>query len=202
MGQELECTMRYQRRKLEGKAYLETDFVLFRGPERLKVMHRDLTGVKAVAGVLKLEFPGGPAELELGKAAEKWADNILHPPSRADKLGVKSGLTFRLVGEFQSDFREELRGGGVEPALGKSKADLIFFSARKAGELAQIAKLAIGMQSNGALWVVYPKGATEIREADVLAAGRAAGLKDTKVASFSATETALRFVVPVENRGG
>ena len=33
MGQEIACTMRYQRRKLAGKAYLETDHLLFRGTD-------------------------------------------------------------------------------------------------------------------------------------------------------------------------
>ena len=31
---------------------------------------------------------GGPVELELGAAAEKWARKILNPPSLMDKLGV------------------------------------------------------------------------------------------------------------------
>jgi hypothetical protein len=192
--------MRYQRRTLEGKAYLETDFVLFRGPERLKVMHRDLTSVTAKSGVLKLEFPGGPAELELGKAAEKWAQKILHPPLRADKLGVKAGLHYRLVGEFDADFKEELNAREAQPAPARSKADLVFYAARKSADLAQVGKLATSMKPDGALWVVYPKGVQEIREIDVLEAGRAAGLKDTKVSSFSEKETALRFVVPLDKR--
>ena len=200
MGQELECTMRYQRRKLKGKAYLETDFVLFRGSERLKVMHRDLTGVTAAGGVLSLEFPGGPAELELGAAAETWAHKLLHPPSRADKLGVKPGLTVRLAGAFAADFQDELRDRGATTAAARAKADLIFLSAPQSGDLSQIRKLAPGMKPEGALWVIYPKGVTEIREIDVLEAGRTAGLKDTKVARFSGTETALRFVVPMEKR--
>jgi hypothetical protein len=47
---------------------------------------------------------------------------------------------------------------------------------------------------------VYPKGVPAIREIEVLQAGRAAGLKDTKVASFSSTLTALRFAIPVAER--
>src|SRR5262249_27339649 len=104
MGQELACTLRYRRQTLAGKAYLESDHVLFRGEERLKVLLKDLTGVSAAAGVLTLEFPGGPAQFELGRAAEKWAERILHPPSRASKLGVKAGATVRLVGDFAPDF--------------------------------------------------------------------------------------------------
>jgi hypothetical protein len=48
--------------------------------------------------------------------------------------------------------------------------------------------------------VVYPKGKQEITENDVLKAGRQAGLVDTKVALFSDTHTALKFVVPVKWR--
>ena len=59
---------------------------------------------------------------------------------------------------------------------------------------------AAGIKPDGALWLIYPKGVTEIREIDVLEAGRAAGLMDTKVARFTATETALQFVVPMEKR--
>ena len=200
MGQELECRLQYRNRTLAGKAYLETGYLLFRGGERLKVALKDLTAVRAEGGLLKLEFPGGPAALELGKAAEKWAEKILHPPSRAGKLGVKAGVEIRLGGEFERDFREELRGCAVEPAEGKAKADLVFFAAGAACDLARVAKLKTWLKPAGALWVVYPQGVSEIREIEVLEAGRAAGLKDTKVASFSSTHTALRFAIPVADR--
>ncbi|MBZ5624680.1 MAG: DUF3052 domain-containing protein [Acidobacteriia bacterium] len=202
MGQELECRLHYQRRTLAGKAYLETDYVLFRGEERLKVLLKDLTVVQASGGVLRLEFAGGEAEFELGKAAEKWEEKILHPPSRLDKLGVKPGLTVRLAGEFAPDFLEELRARNVVLAEGRSKADLVFFAARAARDLAKVATLAAGMKPDGAIWVVYPKGVTSIREIEVLEAGRHAALKDIKVAGFSLTHTALKFVVPLENRQG
>ena len=48
----------------------------------------------------------------------------------------------------------------------------------------------------GVLWVIYPKGVRTITENDVLAAGREAGRKDVKVASFSSTKTALKFIEP------
>ena len=62
-----------------------------------------------------------------------------------------------------------------------------------ARDLARITKLKSWLKPAGALWVVYPKGVPAVREIEVLEAGRAAGLKDTKVARFSATHTALRF---------
>ena len=198
MGQELDCRVEYQGRTLAGKAYLESDHILFRGGERLKIALRDLQSVAAEAGILHLDFPGGPASLELGAAAEKWARKILHPPSRADKLGIKPGLSVRLVGEFDPGFHFELRD--VQMVTGKAKADLVFFAAPGREALARIPKLAAGLKPAGALWVIYPKGVPHIREIEVIAGGRAAGLKDTKVASYSSTQTALRFVIPLAQR--
>jgi hypothetical protein len=66
--------------------------------------------------------------------------------------------------------------------------------------LSQLKSLAKSIDRNGAVWVVYPKGRTHIREVDVIAAGKSAGLIDNKVCSFSATHTALRFCIPVVNR--
>jgi hypothetical protein len=209
MGQELECTARWNGRSLAGKAYLETEFVLFRGTERVKIGFKELESVTADAGVLRLSFPGGVLELELGKAAEKWRGKILHPPSRLSKLGVGAGVRVKVVGAFESDFEAELRASACEldaetqrrrGKRGEEKFDLVLFSAGEASELAEIAELKKAIQSDGALWVVYPKGVKVIREMDVLGAGRAAGLKDVKVASFSATHTALKFVVPLAKR--
>lgn len=194
MGQELECRMRLGRRVLAGKAYLETDHLLFRGDERVKILLKDLTSVTTAAGILTLNYEGGPAALELGKAAEKWADKILHPPTRADKLGIKPGLTVRVVGDFQPDFLAEL--AVLEKAAPRAKADLLFLQAPARATLAQVPKHAANLKPKGALWIVYPKGVPEIREIEVIQAGRDAGLKDVKVASFSATHTALKLCAP------
>ena len=193
MGQELDCTLRYRKRTLAGKAYLETAYILFRGEERLKIPFEQLTGVHAAAGVLKLEFAEGPALFELGAAAGKWAQKILHPPTRLEKLGVKPGLAIAVEGELEVEFLREIG----EVAGAKAKADLLFLAAQKTADLARIAKLKARLKPRGALWVVYPKGVAAIREIEVIEAGSAAGLKDVKVASFSSTHTALRFALPV-----
>ena len=198
MGQEKECTLRRGGRTLAGKALLETDHLLFRGAERWKISFSDLTGVAADGGVLRLDWGGGRAELELGAAAEKWAAKILHPPSRLEKLGVKAGVAVLLQGTFDAGFSRELKTAGAKTA-GKT-ADLIFLEASGTADLAHIAGLMRKLQPAGGLWVIYPKGVAAIREIDVIEAGRAAGLKDTKVVSFSSTHTGLRFTIPVAAR--
>jgi hypothetical protein len=198
MGQEIECRMRYQERSSAGKAYLETDHLLFRGEERLKVLFKEIRAAAAEAGVLRLEFSGGTAEFELGAAAAKWADKILNPPSRLHKLGVKAGMAVRMVGTFDEDFLTELKDCRVEEAAGR--ADLIFLAAEGKHKLLQIPKLAATLKPDGALWVLYPKGVTAIRETEVIAAGRSCSLKDSKVASFSLSHTGLKFVIPLSLR--
>src|SRR5579885_3239053 len=108
MGQESECTLTYKRRKLAGKAWLETDYILFRGEERLKIALSGITDVQVARGVLKLDFADGPAAFNLGAAAEKWANKILHPPSRLDKLGVKPGIRIAVEGEMEAGFLREI----------------------------------------------------------------------------------------------
>ena len=200
MGQELACRLRYRDEDFAGKAYLETDFLLFRGETRLRVAFRDLTRVEASDGILRLEFGGEQAGLELGAAAATWAGKILHPPSRLDKLGVKPGSIVALVGSFEDDFVLELRAREAVLVEGHSPADLVFLAALSARDLARLPQLIARLAPRGALWVVYPKGVDAIREVEVIQAGRAAGLKDTKVASFSAACTALRFSRPAGKR--
>lgn len=194
MGQELNCKARLpNRHRMAGKAQLETDYLLFRGPERIKISFGQLTGVMAEKGVLILEFPDGPAEFELGPAAEKWAHKILNPPSLMDKIGVRKGLTVRLIGQFERDFQKQIADREAL-IVSKGKCDLLFLAADKSAALDRISKLKADLKTPGALWVLYPKAVSDIKGVQVIQAGRAAGMKDIKVARFSATHTALKFV--------
>jgi hypothetical protein len=57
------------------------------------------------------------------------------------------------------------------------------------------------MQPAGGLWVVRRKGSdAPVTEAESMAAGKTAGLVDTKVVAFSETHTAERYVIPVAAR--
>jgi hypothetical protein len=71
---------------------------------------------------------------------------------------------------------------------------MLFLAAETSADLNQIRKLKADLKSGGALWVIYPKGVSLIKEIQVIQAGRAAGMKDVKVARFSATHTGLKFM--------
>ena len=202
MGHEAVCNVRFGKQRSQGKALLETSELIFRGDFRLKIPFSTIKSAKAVDGELRLHTAQGVAILKLGSAANKWCEKILHPKTRMDKLGVKPAAAISLIGDFGADFLAELQACTNTIVNGKVSADSewIFFSAQSAKELAQIAKLAKNVQGSAALWIIYPKGQKTITESDVLTAGRKAGLKDVKVAAFSPTQTALKFVLPLDKR--
>lgn len=119
-----------------------------------------------------------------------------------DKLGVKPGQVVCVLGVESAEFLKDLASRVPEYSRGQrtADADLIFFSAEAKSDLSQLKSLARAIQKSGAIWVVYPKGQTHIREVDVIAGGKGAGLVDNKVCSFSPTHTALRFVIPLARR--
>jgi hypothetical protein len=202
MGNELKCAVRYGKEKSEGKALLETSEILFRGAFRLKIPFSTIKSAKAIDGELRLETADGLAVFEIGPAAEKWREKILYPKTRIEKIGMKPGEKISLLGSFEPDFLAELEPLAGSVTKGKVAADsnTIFLAADSLKELSAVAKMAKSLKGAGSLWIVYPKGQKSITESDVIAAGRKTGLKDVKVVGFSATHTALKFVIPLEMR--
>jgi hypothetical protein len=199
MGNEATCKVRFGKQVSEGKALLETTEILFRGEFRLKIPFSTLKSAKAVDGELRLQTAEGVAVFYLGAAAEKWRDKILHPKSRIEKLGVKPGAKVSLLGNFDFEFLDELAKLTKSLSKGKvsSGSEWIFFAADSKDDLARLSKISKAMEGAAALWIVYPKGQKQITEDVVLTAGRKNGLKDVKVVGFSATQTALKFAIPL-----
>jgi hypothetical protein len=202
VGNELKCNVKFGKQESEGRALLETSEIIFRGDFRLKIPFFTIHSAKAVDGELRLQTAQGLAIFQLGAAAEKWREKILHPKSRIEKLGVKPSAKVSLLGDFDADFLREV--SALTKSVIKDRAaadsDCIFFAPDSKQDLGTLSKIAKSLQGAAALWVVYPKGMKHITENDVLAAGRKCGLKDVKVVGFSATHTALKFVIPISNR--
>ena len=203
MGAESQCTVQFGKQRSEGKAQLETDHVLFRGTFRLEIPHKAITKVDADAGTLRITFPEGTALFELGPSAVKWADRIRNPPSLLDKLGVKRGMRVAVLGIDDALFLEQLalRTTDVARRTPKQDTEIVFFGANDIADLSRLDKLRGYLTPAGAIWVVHTKGkGAAFKDTDVFAAAKRAGLVDVKVASFSATHTAEKLVVPVKLR--
>ena len=120
-----------------------------------------------------------------------------------DKLGLRPGMRVALIDIDDPEIRPliaerttELTEGWPEP-----DTDIVLLGADSTAALEPLEALATRIRPNGAIWVVSRKGkAATIRDTDVIDAAKAAGLVDNKVASFSATHTALRLVIPVARR--
>ena len=204
MGAEIACTARFNGKTTHGKARLETGTLEFRGPGvRLSIPFTQIAKVTARTGALTVDSDSGLLSLALGDAAEKWAFKIQHPPSRLDKIGVKLDWRVSALGVSDETFLAELEGAVSQLSIGRAlkQSDAILLEVDKEAQLTRLAKLRESLKANGALWVIRPKGRVEISERAVMAAGRAAGLVDVKVISFSPTHTAEKFVIPVRRRG-
>ena len=186
-----------------GQARLETAVLQFRGGDlKLSIPFAAMSKVVARGGTLRVTFPGGTAAFELGAAAPKWAEKILHPPSRLQKIGVKPGWRAAALGVDDTAFLKELEDAVAHLSIGRAikDADAIFYGVTKEAQLARVAALKASLKPDGALWIVRPKGRPEISERATMAAGKAAGLVDVKVVGFSPTHTAEKFVIPVSRR--
>lgn len=189
MGRVAVCAVRFGGQASEGRALLESKELLFRGDFRLTIPLSTVTAVHAEEGVLTVAFNGESAEFDVGKAAPKWVEAILNPPTLLQKLGLKPSVTCAVAGAIPDDLLADL----PQQVEGDAPADLLFFGASAVADLKQLPSLMQRVTDRGALWVVYPKKVQVIRELDVLEAGRTEGLVDTKVVSVSSTHTGLRF---------
>ena len=203
MGAESQCTVCFNGQRSDGKALLETDDLIFRGTFRLAIPRKSITKAEAADGTLRVTFPEGTAEFVLGATAAKWADKISNPPSLLDKLGVKADTRVAVVGVDDASFLDSLakRTADVARRTPKKGTEIIFFGADAVSDLARLAKIRGYLTPAGAIWVIHTKGkGAAFKDVDVFAAAKKAGLVDVKVASFSATHTAEKLVVPVKDR--
>jgi hypothetical protein len=199
VGQEALCRVRFDGQIADGKATLETTDLFFRGDLRLNIPLDEITTLEAEDGELRVAFTEGIAIFELGRDAAKWADKIRNPRTLIDKLGVRQDSVVAVLGVYEENFVRELTRRVLrysEDAL-VPNADFIFYGADQREELALLPELRDHLKPTGALWVVSLKGPSAfIRDTDVITAGRASGLVDTKVVSFSETHTAIKFMIP------
>jgi hypothetical protein len=110
------------------------------------------------------------------------------PAQPAGKVGNQGRNAIHEYRRHRSRFSARSGSGG---AIEDANAEIVLLAAPDKQTLRQLSALR-----RKTVWVIYPKGLQSITENEVLLAGRAAGLLDVKVASFSSALTALKFVPP------
>jgi hypothetical protein len=202
MGLEAQCAVVFSGRSSKGKALLETDTLLFRGDFRLEISFKTIQSLVVEDRVLKVTFPEGVALFQLGLQAEKWAEKIRNPKGLIDKLGVKTDSIVSVLKVQEESFRKELQDRAKEISEDKAKkgSDLVFLGVETLSDLKKLKTLVKAIKREGAIWTISPKGKTGIQESEILSAAKEAGLVAVKVARFSETHTANKFVIPVARR--
>ncbi len=192
MGKDAQVRASFAEGQDAGRLQYEAPRLLFRGTARRVFEGDTLKGVRAEAGDLVL--PDG-SRFTLGeKAAATWADSILNPRSRLDKLGVKPGMRVAVLNVADETLTEELAARDAAPTADLTDLDLLFYAADSLADLEALPKLIPPLGQKGALWIVSRKGKpAALKDVEVMAAARAVGLVDSKVVGFSQTLTALRF---------
>ncbi|HYM65752.1 MAG TPA: hypothetical protein VEW68_00520 [Patescibacteria group bacterium] len=120
-----------------------------------------------------------------------------------DKLGVKPASRVALVNLADPAFLKLLRGRTTDIVRGKPRTscDIVFMGANEPSDLTRLSEVKTWIEPNGAVWVIRPKGGrSALRDTDLIDAGLAAGLVDNKIASFSETHGAMRFVFRLRDR--
>lgn len=201
MGREAECAVTYNGTRAVRKALLETDELVLRGEPRLVVKRADIKHAQADAGTLHVVWSDGEAKLALGPDAAKWANDILNPKTRIDKLGVKAGQRIALVGVKDGTLAAELEKAGATVSKARRELDAVFVQIDRPAGLSKIASAAKTIAADGAVWTLTPRGVDGLKDTDVMKAAKAAGLVDVKVVRFSETHSANKFVIPVAKRG-
>ncbi|MFZ3007419.1 MAG: DUF3052 domain-containing protein [Phenylobacterium sp.] len=192
MGKDAEVRATFTDGVDAGRLQYEAPKLLFRGTERRVFEGEALKGVRAEAGDLVL---ADGSRFALGdKAAASWADAILNPRSRLDKLGVKPGMKVAVLNVTDDALADELAQRGAPPVTDLADLDLLFYAADSLAQLDRLPELIPALGDKGALWIVSRKGkAAGLKDVEVMAAARGQGLVDSKVVGFSDTLTALRF---------
>ena len=120
-----------------------------------------------------------------------------------DKLGVKPGAKVAVLDLDDPAFLKLLRRRTSDIVQGKprSRCDMVFMGASSKKDLERLKQVKEWIEPNGAIWVIRAKGGRgDLRDTDLIDAGLAAGLVDNKIASFSETHGAMRFVFRLRDR--
>ena len=203
MGAEAKTKLTLGRQTFSGTAHLETSELRFRGEHNLRIALPSISDVQVRDGNLRVTYAEGIAVLALGEAAAiKWAKKIQSPPTLADKLGVKAGMSVAVIGVTDQAILADIAARGAQTVEGKipKGAAMVLWRIGSARDLAKLPAMVDRIARDGAIWVVHPRGNAAVGDTVIFAAAKDAGLTYTKVVRFSETDTAEKLVIPVADR--
>jgi len=138
MGQEAKGKARIEGKDIDGRLYLETDDLLFRGgDQRLRIAVKDVKSATAKGGMLLLTVGRKKYEFDIGAQAPRWADKISNPRTLVQKLGVKPESTAAYIGSRDPALLAELEGAAASVSKRLARHDYDFICRRRTAGTAQ-----------------------------------------------------------------
>jgi hypothetical protein len=182
----------------EAKALLESDALILRGGVRARIPRSDIMDATVKAGVVTVIYAHGSVMLALGDDAQRFVTKLREPPkSLLDKMGIGAGQRAVVIGVQDASFAAELAARDVVvSSRARPGESIIVLGVSTVADLRKIQSTAMSLAANGSLWVVHPKGTDGVKDTDIFAKAKAAGLTYTKVVRFSDTHTAERLAIP------
>ncbi len=161
MGYTTNCKLTYEGKAYSGKAWLETDYLEFKGNLKLKVPFRSITAAALERDALQVKFDGRLALFDVGNQSEKWLQKILNPKSLLDKLGIKPEHTACVLKVDDESFLADLqkRVAKVHNRL-VSDCDVIFLGAAKESDLSMLARCKAASDGRGGRSCAWGRGGT------------------------------------------
>ena len=196
MGKELETTITINRVKKPGRVLLETGAIIIRGAHARRAAFGEMQDLAVARGALRFGHRGDAVSIALGDAAAAWLEAIRNPRTRMQKLGAAPGLSVCVLGPAETDALSEIAlATGEKPGRRlKKQNDLVLLFAPEPADLGALTTIEPSLAAKGAVWVLWPKGRKDFAHQDVVAAGKRAGLSQTKSMGFSPVYTGLRLV--------
>lgn len=198
MGLEARCVVRRDGKDWIGKVHCGDGEISSTGEPGFRWKWSELDHLAVADGWLLLMRKGEALQIQIGEQAGAWEKAIRNPKSRLDKLGLKPGQSYQAWGEFDELFANELVERAGESA--EAPLDIVFVRMDAEEDLDRLLEARQAIKPNGMIWAIWPKGRKELREGHIRDFALAHGLVDVKVASFSATLSALKLVIPVALR--
>lgn len=197
MGREACCMVTVDGRCVEARALLESDAIVLRGGYPLRLARSDILSAQVQGETLVVTTSRQVTALTLGVAeAARWAATLANPRTRLDKLGIRAGTKVFISSVDDGEIDRELMEIRAR-SVGAEVAEILLVGISSREDLARIGKWARVMPNAAHLWILRPKGKlVPVSEADVMATGRAAGLRISKSLSFSEELTGERFTWP------
>jgi hypothetical protein len=195
MGREATCICTWRDITADVTALLESNELILRGDISTLIPLSSIQNLRVENGTLSFSVHDDCFTLKLGdNTAAKWAKAIANPPTLAKKLGITADTSVWMLGAADDS---ALYAALTEAKIVSDKdTDLILARIDTPGDLADaLRKTAKAVSKGVPLWIIYHKGKGHaLTEDHVRSTARDIGLIDTKVASVSATLTALRFI--------